>query len=145
MPFSWVKFLDGVGDEDGDGFPEIYGQINPKMADPKIAARLRGDYSQKVFSAEEIETWWRELGAQWYPEYNTIRAEWVAKSSGFLFEDDLAEEGAEVDIIKDFPSSQTEPEVVEVLKSIDLNPATLILRGRPHGKNIYNILLIGSP
>ena len=140
----WVTFLDGIDDEDGDGFPEIYGQINPNLTDPKIAARLRDDYTKRVFSAEEIRTWSYELGSFWYPTYNTVAAKWDEKRSVFQFEDDQADEDNK-EQITEFPSQRTEAEVMNALKGVDLKPTDVIVRGRPHGKNIYNLLLIGSP
>lgn len=75
----WVTFLDGVDDEDGDGFPEIYGRLPDGSLNEALVKELTGDYCSVVLDREEVlgADGTGEGGAIYglcsdlYPRYNT--------------------------------------------------------------------------
>ena len=67
----WVKFLEGVDDEDGDGFPEYYGRVPQEVISEELVRELAESYRGKALSEEELKTWAYELGSYWYNGYLT--------------------------------------------------------------------------
>lgn len=118
----WVKFLKDVDDEDSDGFPEIYARLPSTVVRNEIVEHLLGDYSRKRLSREEVDTWAYELGSYWYPVYNT--------------------EALDEKKRKQWPDETAKAELgeqISVLKGVE---PTIIIVGRPFGKNIYNVLIV---
>jgi hypothetical protein len=115
----WVKFLKNVDDEDGDGFPEIYGMIDGQFFNEKLIQRMLNDYTRRVLSADEVTDWTHSLGTDWYDKYNTRTLE--------------------SEQIKVWPNAQTEPEVKTELGGLVLEQPDIVIRGQPFGKPIYNI------
>ncbi|MGD8239038.1 MAG: hypothetical protein PVH68_10830, partial [Armatimonadota bacterium] len=48
---SWAP----VTDEDRDGYGELYGRMDAKAYGPEVLAQIRGDYSKKALTPEEVE------------------------------------------------------------------------------------------
>ena len=67
----WFKALGALADQDGDGFPEIYGRVAPASVNRAALAFIAGDYSTKPLTPAEIKTWANQLSGYWYPSYNT--------------------------------------------------------------------------
>ena len=121
----WVKFLKGVDDEDKDGFPEIYGRIDPRRYSRRLIARLKGHYLSKLLSASEVEDYFHELSSNWYEKYNT--------------------DMLDVNLNCPWPNLQTEPEIVKELGGIIVRNPTAIIKGRPFGRPIYNLFVVDPP
>jgi alginate O-acetyltransferase complex protein AlgJ len=112
-----------IPDEDGDGFGEVYGRI-PAAAlgdkAPALIAFLRDEYAGRVLSAAEVKKWAHQLASYWYPSYNT----------------DLVTAGAT------WPDAETEPEIVAELGQQHYSAPTVVMRGKPQGKPVYNVFLV---
>jgi hypothetical protein len=124
----WVKiefapWFDGLGalpDQDGDGFPEVYGRI--ARVDPAVLAFIAGDYSTRALTPAEVKTWANQLSGYWYPSYNT----------------DLVAPGAT------FPGDATEPDIKAELGGRTFAAPAIVMRGKPQGKATYDVFLIGA-
>jgi len=120
----WVPFSDSIDDEDKDGFPELYGKIDESKYPDKLISRLKNDYLSRTLTASEIDDYFYELSSDWYEKYNT--------------------DTLDMKINRPWPNSQTEPEIIEELGGITIQNATAIIKGKPHGKPIYNVFLVES-
>jgi len=60
-----------VTDENGDGLPEYYAQINPELITPEIVGVVTGKYAKDLLTRDEVLTWANELASFWYPTFNT--------------------------------------------------------------------------
>lgn len=118
----WVKFLKGVDDEDKDGFAEIYGQIDPQYFNEKLAHQILQGYLNEVLSPAKIKDWAFALGMFWYPAYNTETLKNV----------------------KSWPDEKTEAQVKKSLNGKVFHHPDIVIRGKPLGKFIYNVFLIGA-
>jgi len=118
----WVRFLKGVDDEDSDGFPEIYARLPSRVVKRELVEFLLGEYSTRVLSRTEVETWAYELGSYWYPVYNTETLD-EKKRLAWPDETARAELGGELAALG------------------DARP-TVVIVGRPFGKNLYNLLIV---
>ncbi len=69
----WFHDFSGLPDEDGDGFPEIYGRVAAEaLGDPTaIAHFVRDEYEGRVLTPAEVAKWAHQLASYWYPSYNT--------------------------------------------------------------------------
>jgi len=125
----WVKFLEGVDDEDGDGFPEFYGRLSTAEMDPanvqKIIDWIRTDYTVKVLTMPEVKDWIMSLAGYWYPKLNTD----VLDMAGETVWPDKAAKAADRSAIKPLKDFTVK------------NPAALV-KGNPFGKIIYNVFLV---
>jgi alginate O-acetyltransferase complex protein AlgJ len=118
----WFKSFSGSADQDGDGFPEVYGRVQGALVTPAVVAAIRNDYQTPVLSAKEVKAWANQLSSYWYPSFNT----------------DLIPVGAS------WPDDQTEANIKQELGGRSFEKPTLVLRGKPQGKPTYNVFLIGS-
>ncbi|MBW2703890.1 MAG: hypothetical protein JRF33_23980 [Deltaproteobacteria bacterium] len=118
----WTRLFSDMPDEDGDGFPEIYGQLKPSLIDPEVMAYIKNQYAGKVLDQAGVKAWANELASYWYPSYNTD-----------IF--DMA--GASV-----WPVKETEAEIVSALKGKIFEHPTVVIRGKPRGKALYNLFLV---
>jgi hypothetical protein len=118
----WFHGFSKMPDDDGDGFPNIYGRIDgAALGDPAaIAAYLRTDYEGHVLTPTEVKGWAHQLASYWYPSYNT----------------DLVAAPAE------WPTSETEPSIRQELGSLKVASPTVVMRGKPQGKAVYNVFIV---
>ena len=120
----WFRAFSGLPDEDGDGFPELYGQADPAaLGDAAAIARfVHEDYDGRLLSPAEVTGWAHQLASYWYPSYNT----------------DL------VDARGGWPSDDTEPDIRKEAGSLHFDHPTVVMRGKPAGKAVYNVFLVGE-
>ena len=116
----WFKPLAGSADQDGDGFPELYGRVAPSVVTPALITAIQKDYVEPVLSGSEVKAWANQLSSYWYPSYNT----------------DLLPAGAS------WPDEQTEPFIKQELSGREFAGPTIVLRGKPQGKPTYNVFLV---
>jgi hypothetical protein len=68
----WLNsFLDGIQDEDHDGYPSVFGRLDPGVFTDAMVAEIAGDYATKVLDEPQVIDWARNLASRWYPSYNT--------------------------------------------------------------------------
>jgi alginate O-acetyltransferase complex protein AlgJ len=121
----WFHGFSAMPDEDGDGFPELYGRVAAEaLGDPTALVRfIRTEYEGRAFSPAEVAGWAHQLASYWYPSYNT----------------DL------VDAKKGWPASDTEADIRGEAAALNLPTPTVVMRGKPAGKAVYNVFLVGEP
>jgi hypothetical protein len=122
----WFKPFEGSADQDGDGFPELYGRVAPGVVTPALVAAIQQDYIGPVLSPSEVKAWANQLSSYWYPSFNT----------------DLIPAGPS------WPDAQTEPDIKQELKGRTFDAPAIVLRGKPLGKATYNVFLLrgeGAP
>lgn len=123
----WVKFLEGVDDEDDDGFPEIYGRIRRDAMSETVAEELLSNYIGKTLDAQEIADWAYDLGSYWYPSYMTYT---------------LKPEPLEP---VQWDDQASRPEFDKVLGALlEDEKVTIVIRGKPFDRFIYLALYIES-
>ena len=118
----WLPAFKGSADQDGDGYPEIYGRLQSALSTPAIVAEIEQDYVAKVLSPSEVKAWANQLSSYWYPSFNT----------------DL------LPTADTWPDAQTEPEIKQELGARSFASPAIVLRGKPQGKPTYNVFLIGG-
>lgn len=116
----WFKPFAGSADQDGDGFPELYGRVAPSAVTPALVAAIQTDYVEPVLSPSEVKAWANQLSSYWYPSFNT----------------DLMPVGAS------WPDAQTEAEIKQELGGRTFAAPAIVLRGKPQGKATYNVFLL---
>jgi len=118
----WFRGFSDLPDEDGDGVPEIYGRIAPDaLGDATAIARfIREEYEGRVLTPAEVAGWAHRLASYWYPSYNT----------------DL------VDARGGWPSPDTEADVRKEAGDLRLPAPTVVMRGKPVGKAVYNVFAV---
>jgi alginate O-acetyltransferase complex protein AlgJ len=118
----WFKGFASPPDEDGDGYPEIYGRVADEAIGPTadIAKFVRGEYEGRVLTTAEVKAWAHQLASYWYPSYNT----------------DLVAPGAT------WPAADTEAPVRAELGSLSFASPTVVMRGKPQGTPVYNVFLV---
>ncbi|RYZ10240.1 MAG: hypothetical protein EOO73_01295 [Myxococcales bacterium] len=118
----WLTPLAGLPDQDGDGFPELYGRVASSAANPALLEAIRKEYVLPVLGPAEIKAWANQLSSYWYPSFNT----------------DLIPIGPR------WPDEQTEPEIKQELGGREFESPAVVLRGKPLGKPTYNVILVGG-
>ncbi|HEY0707478.1 MAG TPA: hypothetical protein VGG33_11810, partial [Polyangia bacterium] len=116
----WWKGFSNLPDEDDDGVPEIYGRARDGLIKAETVALIKSDYAGKVLDAAGVASWAHKLASYWYPSYNT----------------DLVP-GAET-----WPDKETEADVREALGDKTYKTPTVVMRGKPEGKAVYNVFLV---
>jgi alginate O-acetyltransferase complex protein AlgJ len=116
----WFRGLGALPDQDGDGFPELYGRIAPESVSRDVLAFIAGDYTHKQLTPAEIKTWANQLSGYWYPSYNT----------------DLVAPGAV------FPNESIESDVRAELDGRTFAAPTIVMRGKPQGKPTYEVFVV---
>lgn len=116
----WFRGLGALPDQDGDGYPEVYGRVKPGLLGAAALEFAQREYAGRELSAAEVKGWANELASYWYPSYNT----------------DLVEPGPV------FPGPSTEPQVVAELGGRTFASPTVVMRGKPQGEPTYNVLLV---
>jgi hypothetical protein len=118
----WLTPLSGLPDQDGDGFPELYGRVSSGIATSTLLDAIRNDYMAPVLGPAEVKAWANQLSSYWYPSFNT----------------DLVPVGAK------WPDEHTEAEIKQELGGREFEKPTIVLRGKPQGKPTYNVIIIGG-
>jgi len=116
----WFKGLGKLPDQDGDGFPEVYGRVRADRFQPAILDAIEHDYASRVLTPPEIKGWANQLSSYWYPSFNT----------------DLAPAGAA------WPDDRTEADIKRELGGRSFASPTIVLRGKPQGKPTYEVFLV---
>ena len=118
----YVSFLQGVDDEDGDGYAEIYGLIDKTKYSSKLLDHLRSAYLTTVLTKDEVNDYFYDLSSDWYEAVRT--------------------ETLDIEANRPWPNKNTEPEIVGELGKTVIKAATAIIRGKPFGSHIYNVFLV---
>ena len=120
----WFKGFASAPDEDGDGYPEIYGRVADDAigAVDDIATFVRSEYEGRTLTLAEVKAWAHQLASYWYPSYNT----------------DLVAPGAS------WPSDETEPAVRAELGDASFPAPAVVVRGKPEGTPVYNVFLVDA-
>ena len=118
----WFTGFPAPPDEDGDGFPEIYGRVSDGAIGPTtdIVKFVQTEYEGRLLSPAEVRAWAHQLASYWYPSYNT----------------DL------VAVPDAWPADDTEPAVRGELAGQSFTTPTVVMRGKPQGKPVYNVFLV---
>ena len=119
---SWFKGFSAMPDEDDDGYPQVYGRVSADALGDATAilAFVRDEYEGRVLSAGEVKSWAHQLASYWYPSYNT----------------DL------VTVSGTWPAADTEKDVRAALGKLSFPSPTVVMRGKPNGKPVYNVFLV---
>jgi alginate O-acetyltransferase complex protein AlgJ len=116
----WFTPFAGSADQDGDGFPELYGRVAPSAVTKELTAAIQKDYQEPLLSPAEVKAWANQLSSYWYPSFNT----------------DLIPTGPT------WPDQQTEANIKSELGGRSFDAPTIVLRGKPQGKPTYNVFLV---
>jgi alginate O-acetyltransferase complex protein AlgJ len=123
---TWVTFLSGFMDKDNDGFVEIYGRLNCDAVNRGTLDTLfmwvQNVYQKRVLTRAEILDWGQVLASYWYPTLNTDLVDVSQQSQ--------------------WPTDETEKSVRKELKGTVIKNPTLVIRGNPQGKPLYNIFVV---
>ncbi len=118
----WARLFGNMPDEDGDDFCEIYGRLKPDLVADEVLDYIKTEYRGRLLDREGVRAWANELASYWYPSYNT----------------DVFDLGKNTT----WPVADTEPEVLAELSGFSVGNPTVIIRGKPHGKYIYNVFIV---
>ena len=118
----WFTGFSSPPDEDADGFPEIYGRVADDAIGPTedIEKFIRTEYEGHVLTPTEVKAWAHQLASYWYPSYNT---DLVAAPAAW-------------------PADDTEAAVRGELGNLSFPAPTVVMRGKPQGKAVYNVFLV---
>lgn len=118
----WAKLFARMPDEDGDGYPEIYARLRGAPLSVAALSRIASDYRGRLLSTQETHRWGNELASYWYPSHNT----------------DVEPLGD----AKVWPTATTDAAVRASLGLQKVDRPTLVIRGKPRGKVIYNVFCV---
>ncbi len=122
----WVKFVKGLKDWDNDGFAEIYGKLNlsgiPAEKTKPVFEWMEKEYLKQELSRSQVMDWAQLLASYWYPSLNT---DLVPVAEGAVW-----------------PNEDTEKKIRKQLKKVSIKNPTIVIRGNPLGKPIYNVFHI---
>lgn len=116
----WFLAFRGSADQDGDGYPEIYGRITSERVPAALVNAIQRDYLDKQLSPAEVKAWANQLASYWYPSFNT----------------DLMTTGER------WPDQHTEVGIGQELGGMVYERPAIVLRGKPQGQPTYNVFLI---
>ena len=116
----WFKTLGPLPDQDGDGFPEVYGRVQSGLVGGAVVDALEGEYVGHTLSPAEVKAWANQLSSYWYPSYNT---------------DLIAPQAS-------WPDDRTEADIKGELGGHVFSEPTIVLRGKPQGKPTYDVFII---
>ena len=111
-----------VSDEDGDGYRELYGRLNPTLYSQAVPDHLSGDYLSRALDLAEMQDYFFELTSEWYQAYRTVT---------------LEPEETEV-----WPNAETEAEIREMMGGRTFTRPFVVIRGEPFERVIYNVFLL---
>ena len=120
----WARLFEQMPDEDGDGYPELYARLRPGLLTEQILRRIEQDYTSRSLSTAEVHTWANELASYWYPSHNTD----VVKLQGQ----------------RRWPLRSVEPEVVKSSRALQVEGPTVVIRGKPEGRALYNVFVVAG-
>jgi hypothetical protein len=116
----WFKAFRDLPDQDGDGFPEVYGRVRADAGAADTIAVLEHDYMGRVLGPAEMKAWANQLSSYWYPSFNT----------------DLIAPEAQ------WPDERTEADIKQELGGRVFPAPAIVLRGKPQGRATYDVFLI---
>lgn len=116
----WFTPFHDLPDQDGDGFPEVYGKISAELAPAAVVEAWRGDYSTHALAPAELKIWANELSSYWYPSFNT----------------DLVVPGAV------WPDEHTESDIRQELRGRVFTAPSVVMRGKPEGRATYEVFIV---
>jgi alginate O-acetyltransferase complex protein AlgJ len=119
----WFPQFKSASDQDGDGFPELYGRVVSSSVTPDLLSAIEKDYVEPLLSPSEVKGWANQLSSYWYPSFNT----------------DLLPPGPT------WPDENTEADIKRELGERSFASPSFVLRGKPQGKATYNIFLVRAP
>ncbi len=112
-----------ISDENGDGFPEFYGKVNPKLYNEKIIEAITVKYAQDTLSREAILTWANELASFWYPSFNT----------------DIYRIATPV-----WPDDFTSDHIKKEMAGLTVLKPMVFIKGKPFGEELFNIIVVDN-
>jgi len=119
----WFEDLGDLPDEDGDGFPEIYGRARPGTLKTEALELIERVYVGEELDAAGVASWAHKLASYWYPSYNT----------------DL------VDAAPSWPDDSTEAGLrAEAAAKLEGLSPTVVMRGKPAGTPVYNVFVVAT-
>jgi alginate O-acetyltransferase complex protein AlgJ len=124
----WAKRVldNSIGDEDKDGFPEIYGRLNLVSVDKAFLAKalewMRNDYCKTLLTKEQVVDWANILASYWYPKLNTDVVDMTGQTK--------------------WPTPETEKDIIKELKGLTVDNPLVVIRGTPFGKKLFNVYLV---
>ncbi|MGA3051086.1 MAG: hypothetical protein ABSE00_04115 [Chitinispirillaceae bacterium] len=125
----WVTFIDGLVDEDRDGFRECYGRIESSAIDHALFIKaidwMTSDYAEKLLTEEQVIDWANTLASYWYPKFNTDVVDMTGAPA--------------------WPTPETEKEIRREMKGLSIANPLVVIRGNPYGKVIYNVFVVDFP
>jgi alginate O-acetyltransferase complex protein AlgJ len=116
----WFSPFRRSADQDGDGYPEIYGRLASDGVAAALVTEVRRDYMGRLLSADEVKAWANQLSSYWYPSFNT----------------DL------MPAAERWPDEHTEPSIGQELGGKVFEHPAIVLRGKPQGEPTYNVFLL---
>ena len=116
----WFKALGDFPDQDGDGFPEVYGRASRNAVKSGAVDALEREYAGRELSPTEMKSWANQLSSYWYPSFNT---------------DLVAATGS-------WPDDRTEPDIKGALGGKTFPAPSIVLRGKPQGKPTYDVFIV---
>jgi len=116
----WFPQFKTASDQDGDGFPELYGRVVPSAVTTNLVSAIQKDYVEPLLSTAEVKGWANQLSSYWYPSFNT----------------DLVPPGST------WPDEHTESDIQAELGGRSFASPSFVLRGKPQGKPTYNVFLV---
>lgn len=119
----WLNsFMDGIADQDRDGYPEILARLDPGKFTPEMVEHITGDYAVKILSEPQAIDWARNLASRWYPSYNTDLVTLDPQSA--------------------WPYEDTPADVKKEMAGLSLANPLFILQGRPFEDTIFNAFVV---
>jgi SGNH hydrolase-like domain, acetyltransferase AlgX len=116
----WFKALGELPDQDGDGYPEVYGRVKSDLVKATAVDALRAEYIGHELDAAEVKAWANQLSSYWYPSFNT---DLVAPQASW-------------------PDDRTEPDIKHELGGKVFSAPSVVLRGKPQGKPTYDVFIV---
>ncbi len=117
---TWVP----AGDEDGDGYPEVYARLGVEPLAPELLDRITTDYCGQPLTADEVDSYFYRLCSEWYPTLQT-----------YLLEGDEA---------RPWPNPETDPLAAAEVAGQVIEAPTAVIRGRPYGEAIYDVFVVAG-
>lgn len=117
---TWVP----AGDEDGDGYGEIYARLAVEPLTAELRDQLTSDYIGRRLDASEVDDYFYELCSEWYQSLQT-----------YLLEPEQ---------IRPWPTDETPAEVVAELGGHVIGAPTAVIYGQPYGETIFNVFVLAS-
>jgi hypothetical protein len=119
----WLNsFLDGILDQDHDGYPEIYARLDSRVFTQEMIAEITGEYYTKTLSEPQVIDWSRNLASRWYPSYNTDLLPLKAGSA--------------------WPYEDTPEAGKKEMAGIWVGNPLFILQGHPFADTLYNVFVV---